>query len=196
MLVRMTGHSCQPWIPMPNQANKTVVENLVLAGAFDSTDPNRKALFWNLGRLAEVAASHRTAIDAKKTSGQASLLDIKQTSTEVRKAIPSPYHSSDVSDAFRLPAAPLRPTQAIQLSISLISPIGRSSSMKHRYSALRIPPCHGVLPPCAHARRDLGFAQDLISRSRANRARGRACSPPAQATYEKRQNRCLPLARR
>ena len=88
------------------KANKTVVENLVLAGAFDSTDPNRKALFWNLGRLAEVAASHRTAIDAKKTSGQASLLDIKQTSTEVRKAIPSPYHSSDVSDAFRLPAAP------------------------------------------------------------------------------------------
>ncbi|MDD2201066.1 MAG: DNA polymerase III subunit alpha [Firmicutes bacterium] len=60
------------------KANKGVIENLVLAGAFDSTDPNRKALFWNLGRLAGIAASRRATVDAGRTYGQASLLNAER----------------------------------------------------------------------------------------------------------------------
>ncbi len=53
---------------------RDAAQNLVLAGAFDSTDPNRRALAWRLGRLADDAAAHRAARDAARKSGQAALM--------------------------------------------------------------------------------------------------------------------------
>ena len=50
---------------------RDIVQNLVLAGAFDSVEPNRRALAWRLARLTGDAAAHRAAGTAARESGQA-----------------------------------------------------------------------------------------------------------------------------
>ena len=52
---------------------RDIVQNLVLAGAFDSVEPNRRALAWRLGSLTGDAAAHRAAWVAARESGQAAL---------------------------------------------------------------------------------------------------------------------------
>ncbi len=52
---------------------RDTVQNLVLAGAFDSVEPNRRALAWRLGSLTDDAATHRAASAAARESGQAAL---------------------------------------------------------------------------------------------------------------------------
>jgi len=53
---------------------RDIVQNMVLAGAFDSLEPNRRALAWRLGSLAAHAAAHRAAGAAARESGQAALV--------------------------------------------------------------------------------------------------------------------------
>ncbi|MGI6130909.1 MAG: DNA polymerase III subunit alpha [Bacillota bacterium] len=52
---------------------RDIVQNLVLAGAFDSVEPNRRALAWRIARLTGDAAAHRAAGAAARESGQATL---------------------------------------------------------------------------------------------------------------------------
>jgi len=121
------------------KANKGVIENLVLAGAFDSTDPNRKALFWNLGRLAGIAASRRATVDAGRTYGQASLLNAERPFIDPKAYMG--YSSENLPD------------------------FSAWEKFKHETSVLgfALPACHGVLPPGACARRDLGLARRIPS---------------------------------
>jgi len=53
---------------------RDIVQNLALAGAFDSLEPNRRALAWRLGSLADDAAALRAACAAAHGSGQAALV--------------------------------------------------------------------------------------------------------------------------
>ncbi|HPU75030.1 MAG TPA: hypothetical protein PLG65_02565, partial [Bacillota bacterium] len=53
---------------------RDIIQNMVLAGAFDSLEPNRRALAWRLGSLAAHAAAHRAAGAAARESGQAALV--------------------------------------------------------------------------------------------------------------------------
>ncbi len=53
---------------------RDTMENLGLAGAFDSVDPNRQALTWRLSRLAADAAAHRAATASARESGQATFV--------------------------------------------------------------------------------------------------------------------------
>ncbi|MBP7892917.1 MAG: DNA polymerase III subunit alpha [Firmicutes bacterium] len=52
---------------------RDIVQSLVLAGAFDSVEPNRRALAWRLARLTGDAAAHRASGAAARESGQAAL---------------------------------------------------------------------------------------------------------------------------